>query len=368
MVRPPHAVPLPATLARFRRTGRRHLRPRGRVSRALPPVEVAVTGALTHDQVARGRLASGGRARRRPRNRRESPRISNGSLLAKGRRMVESSGRVTAGRAKDLPEFERPPVVEVALGVQFEPVPKLDGSWIARFWLEHARARFPEWIEAPALPPAIEWFGIPGQPRGVMFRLGQSALANRAVFQDASHTGLLQLQQDRFVRNWRKVGKGEAYPRYESIRASFASEVSQLRQFLTQHQLGELIPNQCEVTYVNHIAVDDVNKLGQIETLFAPWSGKFSDGWLSTPETVEVASHHRIVIEGVPVGRLHIALQPGYGGTEAMFVLTLTARGRPSGPMDTDVLAFLDVGREQIVRGFTSMTSTEMHAKWGRRT
>ena len=178
--------------------------------------------------------------------------------------MVEGRPQVTVGRAKDLPNFEGPPVVEVALGVQFEPLAKLDGPWIARFWLEHVRDRFPEWIEAPALPPVIEWFGIPGQPRGVMFRLGQGAVANRAVFHDASQTGLLQLQQDRFVRNWRKVGDGHAYPRYESIRDSFALEVSQLRRFLTENQIGELVPNQCEVTYVNHIPVEDVNKLGQI--------------------------------------------------------------------------------------------------------
>lgn len=281
--------------------------------------------------------------------------------------MVESIVQVSAERAKDLPEFEHPPVVEVALGVQFEPVPKLDGPAIARFWFEEARARFPEWLEAPALPPAIEWFGIPGQPRGVMFRLGQGALSNRSVFQDTSQAGLLQLQQDRIVRNWRKVGTGVAYPRYESIRASFATELLQFRQFLSQHKLGELVPNQCEVTYVNHIPAEDVNRLGEVGGILAPWSGKFSDGWLTAPETVEVASHHRITMDGTPIGRLHISLQPGYSGTDAIFVLTLTARGRPSGPTDADVLTFLDIGREQIVRGFTSVTSTDMHAKWGRR-
>lgn len=281
--------------------------------------------------------------------------------------MGESKVHVAAGRAKDLPEFAEPPVVEVALGVQFEPIPRLAEPWIARFWLEEVRERFPEWTEALALPPAVEWFGIPGQPR-VMFRLGQGALANRAVFQDAAQTGLLQLQQDRFVRNWRKVGNGDAYPRYETIRQSFASEVAGLRQFLGRNGLGELIPNQCEVTYVNHVPVEDVSKLGQIGTLLAPWSGQFSDNWLVAPETVELASHHHIVVDGVPIGRLHIALQPGYRGSEAVFVLTLTARGRPSGPADEDTLAFLDLGREQIVRGFTSVTSKEMHAKWGRRT
>jgi uncharacterized protein (TIGR04255 family) len=145
--------------------------------------------------------------------------------------MVESSFKVSPGRAKDLPDFAQPPVVEVALGVQFDPLSRLDTPWIARFWLEEVRDRFPDWTESVALPPAIEWFGIPAQPR-VMFRFGQGAVANRAVFQDASKTGLLQLQQDRLVRNWRKIGTDDSYPRYEAIRTSFSEEVSRLRQFL----------------------------------------------------------------------------------------------------------------------------------------
>jgi uncharacterized protein (TIGR04255 family) len=274
---------------------------------------------------------------------------------------------VTTGRAKDLPDFAQPPVVEVALGVQFDPVSRLDGPAIARFWFEEVRDQFPDWMEAPALPSAIEWFGIPAQPR-MTFRLGQGAIANRAVFQDASKTGLVQLQQDRFVRNWRKIGTGDSYPRYETIRESFLSGVSQLRRFLARHELGDLAPNQCEVTYVNHVPVGEVGKLGQVSSVLAPWSGRFSDTWLSAPETVEVATHHQIVVNGAPVGRLHVSLQPGYVGSDAVFVLTLTARGRPSGTSDSDVVEFLDLGREQIVRGFTSVTSSEMHAKWGRRT
>jgi uncharacterized protein (TIGR04255 family) len=281
--------------------------------------------------------------------------------------MVENRDQLSPGRPKDLPDFAQPPVVEVALGVQFDPLARLDAPWIARFWLEEIRDRFPDWTEAIALPPATEWFGIPASPH-VMFRFGQGPMANRAVFQDASKTGLLQLQQDRLVRNWRKVGTGDSYPRYETIRSSFADEISRFRRFLSKYDLGDLVPNQCEVTYVNHIPVTDAKELGQVGTLLAPWSGQFSDGWLGAPETVEISSHHRIVVEGIPSGRLHIELVPGYRGSEAVFALTLTARGRPAGATDDDVLAFLEIGHEQIVRGFASVTSSAMHAKWGRRT
>jgi hypothetical protein len=50
-----------------------------------------------------------------------------------------------------------------------------------------------------------------------------------------------------------------------------------------------------------------------------------------------------------------------------MFLLTLTARGRPGSDGIPGVLQFLDVGREWIVRGFTSITTATMHKIWGRR-
>jgi hypothetical protein len=56
--------------------------------------------------------------------------------------MVESGFKVSPGRAKDLPNFAQPPVVEVALGVQFDPLSRLDTPWIARFWLEESATDF----------------------------------------------------------------------------------------------------------------------------------------------------------------------------------------------------------------------------------
>ena len=73
--------------------------------------------------------------------------------------------------------------------------------------------------------------------------------------------------------------------------------------------------------------------------------------------------------EGEPIGRLHAALEPGYRTDDRrpMFVLELTARGAPLGEGITGVLAFLDLGREWVVRGFTSMTTPVMHKEWGRK-
>jgi len=44
--------------------------------------------------------------------------------------------------------------------------------------------------------------------------------------------------------------------------------------------------------------------------------------------------------------------------------LRLTARGAPDTPDLDGVLAWMDVGREWIVRGFADITSPSAHALW----
>ena len=39
-------------------------------------------------------------------------------------------------RPPDLPDFNRPPLIEVALGVQFEPLPQMRQGHVGLFWAE----------------------------------------------------------------------------------------------------------------------------------------------------------------------------------------------------------------------------------------
>jgi hypothetical protein len=69
--------------------------------------------------------------------------------------------------SRNLPSvshFERPPVVEVAISVQFQPVTALRTPHLGLFWLE-LRDRFPKIQELPPLPPVIESFGPPASRR-----------------------------------------------------------------------------------------------------------------------------------------------------------------------------------------------------------
>jgi uncharacterized protein (TIGR04255 family) len=160
------------------------------------------------------------------------------------------------------------------------------------------------------------------------------------------------------------------YPRYESVREAFAADLRAFIAFLNEHSLGNFVPNQCEVTYVNLIPLAD-GTARSVSEVINPWSGSYSDSFLREPETTELAAHFVMTQrqQPEPLGRLHVqAAVVAYRNTETnVLQLTLTARGQPLGTDVDGVLAFLNLGREYIVKGFASVTTSQMHKLWGRR-
>ena len=43
----------------------------------------------------------------------------------------------------------------------------------------------------------------------------------RVFFINTRRTELLQVQRDRFIHNWRKIGDGDQYPRFERMLETF---------------------------------------------------------------------------------------------------------------------------------------------------
>lgn len=264
-----------------------------------------------------------------------------------------------------LPDYESPPVHEVVLGVHFKAIERFGGPHFGLLWQEF-RPQFAKVEEQAPLVFRLERFGVPEPPPKLELELLET-MPPRIWFVNERETELLQVQHDWFSHNWRKIKRDDEYPRYAQLRECFRAELDTLIAFLKREQLGVLEPLQCEVTYVNHIRMADNETLGDLLTVFRP---DFSDAFLKDPEQASLSV--RFVIPGEadkPIGRLHIQAVPiamvktGDSG----FRLTLTARGRPEGNDSDALFAFLDKGHEWIVRGFTSVTTTKMHEKWGRR-
>src|SRR4051812_34284793 len=100
----------------------------------------------------------------------------------------------------DLVTFERPPVNEVVLSVQFATEVVDEVGMLANFWPQ-VREAFPLHEKQPPLPPMTEEFGLPSGD-GPQFQFLQGPMAPRYWFVSSDKTSLIQVQADRFTLNW----------------------------------------------------------------------------------------------------------------------------------------------------------------------
>lgn len=279
----------------------------------------------------------------------------------------EPSDSVSSSRPSDLPDFRKPPLAEVVLSLQFQALLGLTTAHVGLLWQRY-RDRLPEIEERAPLPPVTEGFALPSPPRAeVSFE--DKPPTPRVWFVNEEKTELLQVQQDRFIHNWRKVGEGDAYPRYERIRDRFREEVLAFEEFLKAEHLGELAVNQCEVTYVNHVErAGEWQHHGEIERVLKNWTPLPAPAFLPVPEDATLRWRYRITGENGPVGRLYVAVQPSWSVADKrpVWVMNLMARGAPIGPGIRGAFEFFDLGREWVVRGFADLTTDSLQHRWER--
>lgn len=283
---------------------------------------------------------------------------------------VEWIGEIMSTKGADLPDLANPPVVEVAVSAQFDRIPGLTGAHFGLFWASpEIRSSFPHAEEHPPVQSTIEVEGSGFVEPQVQFQVHQTMPSPRYFLLNESKTQLIQLQADRISHNWRKVGGGEDYPRYERIRDGFKRELDLLQDFLGQQKIGMLVPNQCELTYVNHIEVDQSVPGGiTIADLIRPWSNEHSKVNGATLESLKLDLKYNMQTDdGAFLGRLHVSVQPAIRNLDKkwIYALILTARGKPIGDGTEGVVSFLDHARQIMGSGFLQLTTDKMQAAWG---
>lgn len=264
-------------------------------------------------------------------------------------------------------DFDNPPVVETVLSVQFEQLPALRSVHFGLFW-DRVHQIFPHTEERPPLSHIVEFASEP-LPQPVQFRVEteDNLSLNRLWLLNAAGSEMMQIQNDRFIKNWRKREDESHYPHYEPvIKPAFERDFQEFKKFLTDQNLGDIKIDQCEVTYVNHIVAgegwSDWKESGNIFTNFSqltetPYPGLAED----------LRFHIRYPIynpDGKWIGRLHVDVQPALRASDKkpMYVMNLTARGM----LGTNY-EFFDVGRRYIVESFKNLTTPHMHKIWGER-
>lgn len=293
------------------------------------------------------------------------------TILERGVLAIARGSIVRGAVSSPLPSFGAPPVTEVIVAARFKPADRWGLVQLGELASLLGRHGFDREEQRPGFDAPAEQFGLATQGRAFELELMTGVPPVRHWLLNEDGDELLQLQQNWFACNWRKVAPDAAYGRWESRWKAFDRWIREVEDHLSSDML---VYDQVEVTYVNHIEPCDVwSSHGDAHKVFNFLSSEIDDSGSFLPNREQVATDIRYVISdlrggGNPAGRLSVTLTPGYRqpNSTPIFVLTLTARGAPLESGLDGLKAFAEMGHEWVVRGFTELTTERMHEVWQR--
>lgn len=261
-----------------------------------------------------------------------------------------------------LQDFEAPPLNEVVLGAQFSNPIGYSQIHAGEVW-SLFRDKYPLLQEHMSLQPVFETFGtgMPTPPIG-QIAFVDGPMHDRFWFIRPDGAELIQFQQDRLLHNWRKVEEASNdYPRFDRLLPQFRDELCKFEKYISTLQRQELMVNQCELSYINHIPVAADEPMQPSDWLrFVKFENNppqsFSFGFREVIHNSQKA----------PQGRLWCEVTDGIkAGGQRIISLTLTVRGAPSMPTIDSALDFIEMGHDLIVNRFVELTTDKAHEVWG---
>ena len=263
-----------------------------------------------------------------------------------------------------LPEYERPPVIETVLGVQFKPITEWNVSHYGLFY-QTIRDSFPRFEIQPPLAPQIEFFDLtkPVEQKSPIQIVDEPEFRCWYVSEDDHE--IIQVQRNYFLYNWRKGDSETEYPRYEkTIRPAFMRHWKSFLSFLQSEGLSSPDVVQCQIQYVNHLPVGEGwDTVGDWHRVLRPLTTLEKLDFLPTPE---IGRLNLSFLMPEKKGRLRFTanLAARKKDSKYIIVLDLIARGKPDSSDTPDIIQWMNLGREWIVRGFTDITTDSMHKLW----
>jgi uncharacterized protein (TIGR04255 family) len=266
---------------------------------------------------------------------------------------------------KPFPDYEKPPVVEVVSGIQFKPINKLAGPYLGMLW-EKFKTNYPVIKEAAPLMPAIESFDV--APTSEMASFQDFFGLTRTWFETNDGNGLIQIQRDRFLHNWKKEKQSDTYPHYEYVIGKFRQSLEIFEKFLKEADMDTLEPTQFEITYINHIFKGEGwESLDDLGTVFRDVvREKKENRFLPAPENFNWQTNFLFPERA---GRLHVSTRLGARKTDGVpaILLELTARGITSDRSLSSMWSWFDMAHQWIVYGFADLTADTIQKNVWRR-
>jgi uncharacterized protein (TIGR04255 family) len=280
-----------------------------------------------------------------------------GKLLSSASLINLYGGGMTsdAGMGSRLPDYARPPLVEVALGVMFRPLAALNFAGLADL-----RARwsgdYPVTQQQPPLLPS----SMVGQGTFPMV-VEAGAPPIRVWLLNEAQDRLVQIQQDRLVANWRATDGTGDYPRYGTLRRDFEARWDDFQQFLLERVRGGVRPLTVEVTYINVIEPSSAQPVAIADVLrtHQPLSSH-----LGAPIQANAAYVFDLAtVDGYP-SQVTLSAAPDTSRSPSPLMVQISANAAAA--EGKELFDVLDTAHEHVVRLFDEVTTEPMHRRWGR--
>lgn len=260
--------------------------------------------------------------------------------------------------AEDLPSFDRPPLIETVLGMQFKPVAGMTTAHLGLFW----RSLGDEWSRA-----------VEAEPVGQM-PVGDSALQAEAILRSSlgrrlrlmndAGSRMVQIENGWLVFNWRRREWNDPYPSFDKLFPEFQKVLDAWHAFLAAEGFPEVRPTLWEITYVNLVVRGTVWNTPEDLSAVLPALLGTAGGSQLGPLTAIEGSWQFPIRESQGNLVVSVGLVPDDEGHENLR-LTQIARGPASDRASLE--QGLEDGHRAIVHTFADFTSGSAQAYWKRK-
>ena len=248
----------------------------------------------------------------------------------------------------NLPDYRKPPVIEVVSGIAFEKLDKFKGPHIGLFW-QRLRDEFPYCEHAVPLD-LTDFRELP---------------LPRMWFLNKEKNGLIQLQNNRFVYNWRKIRDDENYPRYREVIRAFKQNLDIFRVFLNEEGFEPLKLTNCELSYINHIPKGTGwDSFSKIHNTLPDLCWR-SDLKRFLPDPNGLGWNLQFPLPNNN-GNLNVDLKHAYRKKDSlpMLIFEISAQGLNSNKSLDAIWDWFEIAHEWIVRGFADLTSLDVQKEF----
>ena len=251
-----------------------------------------------------------------------------------------------------IPSYKIPPLTEVAVGVAI-PSQLLQTRHIGEFWTE-IQDDYPTTEDHPPILSEVN-------SKNLDLTLTTIPPLRRVFMMTPNKEYVIQIQEGRFLHNWRKLPAAATYPRYAVVLEKFLGAWKKFSEFSLRSGIGDPSPSGYELTYVNEL--DDPATHGIPEFVKSlDWQKLKPEFLLQPPQATNIAWSFTLPeYKGAMNVTSNRVTRPD-GRTALLVVLSCVGPASESYSLED----WFETAHQWIVRGFTDLTTPEAHQIWER--